>query len=253
VQLPFSNDVNRLFQVMNELVPLALYPPGVLPIPAERIAGTAFFPGGSGLWLENRDSATLSFPVGGVMVLAHNFDSEEGFRKSVLRGKEKLTTGTWGRLIGLVTAAGIPVGQCFFTNAFMGLCGGDNSFDYRGRNDQPFRAACIDFLRTQIETQRPRLILTLGRFVPPLVSEAAMDCDLWKSSPLARSDVDAIPIVRNVPFQLGNGSSHRSNIVPLAHPSMPNNIRRRPTGFAAGREGEIEIIRAAFLDAQTPA
>lgn len=47
------------------------YPSGAIPVP-EAIAGTAFFPGGHGLWMEE---GAPSFPVGGIMVLGHDFHS----------------------------------------------------------------------------------------------------------------------------------------------------------------------------------
>jgi hypothetical protein len=153
--------VSNLFRTMDEIVAPAMYPLHVIKVEA-RIAGTAFFPGGSGLFLEGREPETVEFPFGGVMILGHNFDSETGFRESLLRGREKLNSGTWRSLIALLRAAQVPMEQCFFTNAFMGLCSGDNSLEYRGRDDERFRAACISFLKTQIAFQQPSLILTLG-------------------------------------------------------------------------------------------
>jgi hypothetical protein len=169
---PFIEIVDRLFTKMDKLIPAALYPDHVLQIP-RRINGTAFFPGGSGLYLEERDQSTVEFPFGGVMLLSHNFDSESGFQNSLQRGKEKLTSGTWRSLIGLLEAADVPLKDCFFTNAFMGLCEGSNSFDYRGRDDKRFRTACLRFLKAQMELQRPRLIVTLGLHVPPLLATVA--------------------------------------------------------------------------------
>lgn len=89
----------RLRSEMNVLVPSGLYPAGVVPVPDVRIKGPAFFPGGSGLYLEGGDTATprtSTFPIGCVMVVGHNFDSQNGFERSVLRGKEQLTRGNLG-------------------------------------------------------------------------------------------------------------------------------------------------------------
>jgi hypothetical protein len=240
---PFMLDVSQgLVGMMHELVPVDLYPSGVLPIPANRIQGTAFYPGGSGLWLEGRDPASVEFPVGGVMILGHNFDSENGFGQSVLRGKECLTSGTWGPLVRLLSAAGVDLEGCFFTNAFMGLCSGDDSFVYHGRDDQPFRTACVEFLLHQIEVQKPRAILTLGGYVPSLVCEASENCSIWRKDKVTLAELDAHPVVDNVYFTMADGSSHGLTVVPLAHPSLPNNRRRLPAGFAPGKAGEIEII-----------
>jgi hypothetical protein len=158
---PFTDVVDVLLKRMDEVV--GRYPTHVPRIPPDKIAGTAFFPGGRGLYLEGRDSHGVEFPFTGAMLLGHNFDSELGFKESFENGKEALSKGTWGPLLRLLKAAAVPLEECFFTNlAFMGLCAGENSRDYSGREDQEFPNACLSFLRTQIETQRPRFILTLG-------------------------------------------------------------------------------------------
>jgi len=68
--------IETLFRMMDILVPVNLYPPQVVPVPA-RIVGTPFFPGGCGLYLEGAHQGT-TVPFGGVMILGHNFDSEKG-------------------------------------------------------------------------------------------------------------------------------------------------------------------------------
>jgi hypothetical protein len=73
----------RLRSEMNVLVPSGLYPAGVVPVPDVRIKGPAFFPGGSGLYLEGGDTATprtSTFPIGCVMVVGHNFDLPKWLR-----------------------------------------------------------------------------------------------------------------------------------------------------------------------------
>ncbi|MGI8741770.1 MAG: hypothetical protein ACR2NN_04205 [Bryobacteraceae bacterium] len=84
-------EVDRLFTKMNELIDPKAYPPHVVPI-KERIKGTAFFPGGSGLYLKGRELHGARFPFGGVMVLGHNFDAEIGFKKSYDNGEEDLNS-----------------------------------------------------------------------------------------------------------------------------------------------------------------
>ena len=56
------------------------YPKGVVPVP-ERLPGTAFFPGAAGLWAFDPDAPLPPMPVGGVMVLGHDFYSEAGYRR----------------------------------------------------------------------------------------------------------------------------------------------------------------------------
>jgi len=240
---PFIEVVDRLFTKMDELVPAALYPDHVLQIPG-RINGTAFFPGGSGLDLEERDQRAIEFPFGGVMLLGHNFDSESGFQNSLQRGKEKLSSGTWRSLIALLRAAEVPLEHCFFTNAFMGLCAGSNSFDYHGRDNHRFRTACLSFLRAQIELQRPRLVVTLGLHVPPMLAEVSSDLSAWSGLRLRLKDIDATPMI-SAEFLLSDGI-HRATVVAIAHPSLPNGSRRTPKGFSPGKQGEIELLRAGW-------
>lgn len=234
--------ISEFFRTMDEIVAPALYPPHVVKVPA-RIAGTAFFPGGSGLYLEGRDANAVEFPFGGVMILGHNFDSETGFRESLLRGRGKLESGTWRSLIALLTAAQVPVEQCFFTNAFMGLCSGDNRFEYRGRDDERFRAACLSFLGTQIAFQQPSLILTLGLHVPPILAQLSPDLSRWRGPKLHLRDLDAQPLEMAARFELNGGSVHKAVVVPIAHPCLPNGGTKNPRGFSAGKQGEIELLR----------
>lgn len=250
----FIETVENLFTKMDELVPTSLYPAEVLPIPG-RISGTAFFPGGAGIYLERRDRSTVEFPFGGVMILGHNFDSEEGFKKSLQRGREVVTRGTWGQLLKLLKDAGIPFDQCFFTNAFMGLCEGDDNKQYRGRDDPEFRAACLRFLKAQIEIQRPRFILTLGLHVPPLLACASPDLTAWKGKckrhgcdpKIYLRDLDAAPFFPCARFELGDGSIQTAVVTGIAHPSDGRNCEKRtPNGFSAGRAGEVEMARRGW-------
>ena len=251
---PLSDEtISLLNEAMSKTVPLDSYPSRVLPMPVERIAGTAFFPGGSGLYLEDREPASVVFPVGGVMILGHNFDSEAGFMASVARGKEKLTSGTWAPLLRVLKEADIPLAQCFFTNAFIGLCEGNDNRKYRGRDDGAFRAACRVFLSAQIDFQRPRLIVTLGLHVPRMIAELSPDLSAWIGPKLRLTDIDAAPLVREAGFRLGDGSTHRAVVVPIAHPSRPNGCRRKPAGFSPGRKGEIEAVRAGWRAVLTEA
>jgi hypothetical protein len=62
----------------------------------KRIDGTAFFPGGVGLWRGRCKNGRMPvhFPKAPVMLLAHNFDAELMFEDSVCRGIEKMDEGT---------------------------------------------------------------------------------------------------------------------------------------------------------------
>ena len=240
---------------MDELVPPALYPSGVPQLNGFITMGTAFFPGGCGLHLEGRSPDEAEFPIGGLMVLGHNYDSEIGFAKSLKNVGEAVGKGTWGSLLKMFGEARIPLDECFFTNAFMGLCKGSDNKSYRGRNDPNFRAACLNFLKAQIEFQRPRLILTLGVKVPPLLAAASEDLKAWNGHEKRRScdreirltELDSKPIFEKATFVLDDGSTHVCTVTAIAHPSdRRNGARRLPIGFPRGIDGEIELVRAGW-------
>ncbi|HEX8034436.1 MAG TPA: hypothetical protein VF510_11340, partial [Ktedonobacterales bacterium] len=116
-----EHPIERLFTLLDQVV--APYPAGVVPVWA-RIGGTAFFPGGAGLWGTAPHQLLPPMPVGGVMVLGHNFDCETGFAASLHRGGENLNGPTWRTICSVLRQAGIALEQCFFTNAYMGLNAG---------------------------------------------------------------------------------------------------------------------------------
>jgi uracil-DNA glycosylase len=153
-------------------------------------------------------------------------------------------------LITLLEAAEVPLEDCFFTNAFIGLCEGSNSFDYRGRDNKRFRAACLLFLKAQIEFQRPRLIVSLGLHVPPMLAELSSDLSGWSGSRVRLKDIDATPMIPCTDFPLNDGTVHRATVAAIAHPSLPNGSKRTPKGFSPGKQGEIELLRAGWAECQ---
>src|SRR3954451_15383696 len=85
---PEEKPVDFLFQQLESLFPADAYPENVLRIPdvtagRPRLPGIAFFPGGSGLWMPDFVSQRTDFPVGGVMILGHDFDSEAAYHNSL--------------------------------------------------------------------------------------------------------------------------------------------------------------------------
>ena len=128
---------------------------------------------------------------------------------------------------------------------------GDDNKKYLGRDNPDFRAACLRFLKAQIETQRPRFILTLGLHVPPLLAAASGDLSAWAGKNkrygcdrrLRLKDLDAAPIFAGARFELGKGGSHTAVVAAIAHPSYRlNGARRAPRGFSRGLKGERELI-----------
>lgn len=63
-----THPVDRLFDRLRDISP---YPDGVVPIP-DPIEGTAFFPGGAGLWGTEPDTPLPPMPIGQVMIPGHD-------------------------------------------------------------------------------------------------------------------------------------------------------------------------------------
>ncbi len=133
----------------------------------EPINGTAFFPGGHGVWrgVTPRGSLPQAFPEQSVMFVGHNFDKVEGYERSLKRGTEAINGTTWRKLREYIAFADLQPEECFFTNALMGL----QPERSRGplKATDRFRAECRHFLDEQIGIVQPCAIVSLG----PVASE----------------------------------------------------------------------------------
>lgn len=219
-------------------------PLGVLPVP-EAIRGTAFFPGGYGLFVSEPGGELPSFPFGGVMVLGHDFHSEIGYRRSLAQDCESLSQPTWRNLLRLLAQAAIPTADCFFTNFFMGLRQGTITTGvFPGSKSEPYVEYCRRFLLRQLEVQRPRLVLTLGVRVPYLVAPMSPELAPWQMRQ-GLKHLDACgPIQLKVSFAGLPG--FRTTVVALTHPSLRHtSVRHRRFHGATGAEAELKMLIAA--------
>lgn len=138
---------------------------------SDLIPGTAFFPGGSGLWrgLEARGPIPVWFPDAPVMFVGHNFDSIRAFDKSFANGGEA-GSEFWQRLLKIVAGASLVPEQCFFTNVLMGLKPG--SATGAMPSVPGYRSQCTVFLQKQIDIVKPAAVVALGinakRFISQL-------------------------------------------------------------------------------------
>jgi hypothetical protein len=226
----------HLFTLLHEVEP---YPPGVVAVPVQA-KGRAFFPGGSGLW-----NPGALMPVGGVMVLAHDFHSEDGYKQLLAMPEQSCsgTNQTWVALRALLHEAGIDPAECFFTNAYQGLRAGavKSTGRFPGSRDPAYVHRCQQFLLRQLEAQQPRMILTLGAYVPAFLAPLAEKLRLWQN--VTRLSAIDPPVVRDVEFDGADAPS--CSVVALTHTSMrgSNVHRRRYAGFV-GHEAELAMIRA---------
>lgn len=155
-------------------------------IPLGLRRGTAFFPGGSGLWRGEEPFGALPehFPERTVMFVAHNFDKNSSYQKSLTRGSEVLKDLFWVYMRAYITEAGLSESQCFFTNALMGL----QPLKATAPMDTAplFREQCRALMQKQIAIVKPRCIAILGddateelRNVTPTVSSDTLRHPSW--------------------------------------------------------------------------
>jgi hypothetical protein len=128
---------------------------------SELIPGTAFFPGGAGLWRGSRPFGPLPefFPDNPVMFVGHNFDSARAYAVSKKRGGEAQSP-FWRNLLAYLSHAGLEPGECFFSNALMGLKPG--SATGAMPSTPAYKDECQAFLRELIRIVNPSLVVSLG-------------------------------------------------------------------------------------------
>lgn len=241
-RFPMDHPVRRLFIEHAYVEP---YPKGVVAVP-EQIPGTSFFPGGSGLWCEESPEMP-PFPVGGVMVLGHDYHNVEGYNWSRQNVGENLRTSTWRHLLDLLKRVPIPLERCFFTNIYMGLREGDATTGrFPGSRDADFVARCQHFLIRQIQVQRPRLILSLGNYVPRFLAPLSPQLSAW-SHIHTLTTIDSIGLALMPDVSFADVQGHTCTIACLIHPSYrPPNIGRRIWKNWTGDCAELEILRHAM-------
>ena len=221
------------------------YPLGVLGVPAP-IPGIAFFPGGYGLWRPDIASPLPAFPVGGVMVLGHDFHSESGYRESLRHGRESETQPTWRVLLKVLERVAISPTRCFFTNVYMGLRAGDSpTGPFPGAKRESFVDHCVRFLDRQVAAQRPSLIITLGVNVPPLLARLTPELQDWASH-RGLKHLDRVGALRGG-VRIGVDQQVETNVVALVHPSMRHAcVRHRAYKGLRGDEAEMLLLSEAL-------
>ena len=229
---------------------VAPYPNGIVPVP-EVIPGTSFFPGGRGLWYEESVDEDPRFPVGGIMVLAQDFYCEAGYRKILERGKagnaHPSDANTWKGLRPFLDAVPVDPRDCFFTNFFMGLRRDDGKEGlFPGAGNRPFVRRCQAFLRFQLATQNPRIVLVLGRHILPFIAELSRKLAFWgKAKTYKELDASQLPLVHDV--SVANCDCPPFSAVALVHPSRRfGTVRGRLFGGASGDAAELGMVRAAI-------
>lgn len=216
-----------------------LYPSNMMEVKGS-IKGNAFFPGGTGLLNGEHSLAGKS-----VMILGQDFDCESNYKESLTNGQENIErNATWRNLLCLLDSVGIDRNDCFFTNAIMGVRKADKA---TGKSpafrDKVFIKQCQEFFLRQLETQRPKAILVLGKYVAEFLASTSEQLIDWhRIKSFSEIDKAESQIKKNVVFN--NGLT--ANLALLVHPSFrPVNISRRSfQNEPDGHQAEIKMIQA---------
>lgn len=139
------------------------YPDSMTAFPF-RLRGQGFFPGGDGLW---RDDRGLELPSDGqiskrgLMFVGNDFGTLSSYTKLRPRGYEN--PPTWRHLKARISTSGVPTSFVFATNAVLGLRTEGKALDKKDWESMPkFADFCREFFEFQVKTTEPKLIVVLG-------------------------------------------------------------------------------------------
>lgn len=226
-----------LFNKMDMVEP---YPDKVKPV-TEMMELTAFFPGGTGLWLE--ESSEI---IPDILVLGHDFSTVLEYEKMVDRMQNDINGPTWREIRKLFKISEIDLNRCFFSNVYMGLRDVKSmTGTFPGSKDKEYVARNQLYLKLQIDTLKPKVIITLGKPASINLSMLSKELrEIW-------SDGQALSIPNNGFKSEVMIHNHPYVCVALEHPSMRNqNVKRRrfenKSGHYCGSEAEVEMLREAL-------
>ncbi|MCB8984470.1 MAG: hypothetical protein H6659_11640 [Ardenticatenaceae bacterium] len=239
--------IEEIAQLQTLLKTVEPYPAGTCPVP-DMVLGTAFFPGGQGLWYGSSQTETPVFPAREIMIVGQDYYTVCAYKKVLKKSRDgdahpEGETKTWVHLCNFLKEVDLLPKDCFFTNLFMGLrTVGKSTGKFPGAKDAGFVARCLDFFEMQVRVQQPKLILTLGSIVPRYIARRAEKLSLWRRFQTL-TEIDACgPVVHPVSFQ--GVPQHQCAVVALTHPTMrPVNVRRRRYRGEQGNEAEIRMVQ----------
>lgn len=225
-----------LFSRLTQVEPL---PESLAPISA-MLGGTAFFPGGCGLWL---DGTNEQFPD--IMVVGQDFSTLEEHRNMLAGHSTDLDTATWRNFRPFAAEGGLDLHRCFFTNALMGLRVSGSSLGanpaYKKHNSE-FMNRSHAFLEMQVAAIRPRLILVLGKHAAQIFAACSAELAVWANSTFDEIDKRSHGLVINA--RIGTVTTA---CVALTHPSFRHaNVGRRRYRNMVGHAAELALLREAL-------
>ena len=183
-QSPTTHPVHLLIE---RLASFGAYPDGWSEV-RQRIRGTAFFPGGHGLWDPKGNLPPL--PPRPIVIVGHNWGIPKHHCAAVAAGivysedwskQERNGNATWWQLLPILRGAGVKPENCFFTNAFMGLKDDGGSNVGATFTTPDFDLRCREFLRFQLRILRPSVVVAMGHpAIRMLYDLSPHDLRVWR-------------------------------------------------------------------------
>jgi uracil-DNA glycosylase family 4 len=150
--------------------------------------------------------------------------------------------GTGKILHELLKIAGVPLDDCFFTNALFGVrTGSTNTGSSPGWKDPGFVQRCTDALQLQIQVVRPHAVICLGREAPRLLAQIFPQCRSW----IVVGSFKAIDNSGHALVALTPPVATVRKVAILVHPCYRHaNVKRRSFGGHTGNAAEMLILQS---------
>jgi uracil-DNA glycosylase len=115
---------------------------------------------------------------------------------------------------------------------------------FPGAANKEFDAHCKNFLLTQISTQRPSLIVTLGVYAPTILGSLSKQLIQWAAHRGFKKLDESGPVKTEVQFP--EIQQYSTTVAALTHPSLrgPNLGRRKYRGVV-GDAAELLMLKDA--------
>lgn len=202
--------------------------------------GLGFFPIGDGTWKQDGSVSEKT-----VMVLGQDFDCESNYLKAAeFQAEDPTKNATWRNLLAFLEQVQIAPVHCFFTNAIMGIREG---YEGTGKSpafkDKAFIEECRKFFLLQFNTQKPELVLVLGKYVAEFLAPIDPAFSRWKSIPnFDFIDSNGLSVIT---VELSPGL--QTCFVLLVHPSFrDSNVGRRKFGDLTGNDAEVAMVNSSL-------
>jgi uracil-DNA glycosylase len=142
-------------------------------------------------------------------------------------------------LVTLLEDVGLPLRQCFFTNALFGAHQtGSDVGRSPGWSSPAFVERCADALWLQIQHIQPRVMVCLGQEVPRLLVHIFPGCAAWIGLPFTTIDSRGDALLRLTP---PIGPVRR--LVILLHPCYRKpNLHLRSYKGQSGHAAEVQLL-----------